>query len=303
MSDGRRAASADGLPKPFLKWAGGKTQILPELLSRLPRCFAGYHEPFVGGGALFFALARIGRLAAGVTLSDVNPALIDAYAGVRDHVGEVIAILGARRNDADEFYRVRAQDPAALPAAERAARIVYLNRTCFNGLYRENRSGRFNVPFGRYKAPRICDEAVLRAASAALRGVDLAPRPFEAVLERARPGDLAYFDPPYDPVSATASFTAYARGGFGAVDQERLRDVARELAGRGVHVLLSNSATPLIRGLYGDADVFRVAAVSAVRAINSRGDRRGPVREVIVRAGPGIGRRAKRGSRSAVRGG
>jgi len=263
--------------RPFLKWAGGKTQLLAELLARVPSSFGRYHEPFVGSGALFFAIRAGARVKA--CLSDANGPLIEAYKAIRGDVDGVIAALGRHRNTETRFYRVRALDPAELPPAERAARLIYLNRTCFNGLYRENRSGRFNVPFGRYVRPRICNEANLRAVAHALRGVSIAQRGYATALRVAKPGDFVYFDPPYQPVSATASFTAYDRGGFGEADQRRLAEVFAELGSRGVRVMLSNSDTPLVRELYA---AFRVDRVWAARAINSRGDRRGKVPEVIV---------------------
>ena len=269
-------------PRPFLKWAGGKGKLLPELLSRLPERFGAYHEPFVGGGALFFELQAQDRLRGRkVHLSDGNPALIDTWRSVRDDVEKVITALRRHHNDSDHYYRVRAQDPERLSPASRAARILFLNRTCYNGLFRENRKGQFNVPFGRYKNPVICDALNLRAVCRALQGVELACRPFGSVPDVARKGDLVYFDPPYHPVSPTSSFTSYHRGGFGEQDQEALRDVFAALTARGVHLLLSNSDTPLVRDLYRD---FRADQVYAARAINSRGDRRGKVPEVIVRA-------------------
>lgn len=268
--------------RPFLKWAGGKTQLLPELLARIPSTFNRYHEPFVGSGALFFALRARG-LAAKACLSDVNGPLVETYKAIRDDVEGVIAALSVHRNDEAYFYRIRGLDPATLPLPERAARVLYLNRTCFNGLYRENRNGRFNVPFGRYSRPRICDAENLRAASAALKGVCVSQREYPSIRDVAKPGDLVYFDPPYHPVSATSSFTSYDRHGFGEEDQRRLRDVFAELAARGVHVILSNSDTPLVRELY---DGFRIDRVWASRAINSKGNRRGKVAEVIVLAGP-----------------
>ena len=268
--------------RPFLKWAGGKGQLLAELLPRLPQQFRGYHEPFVGGGALFFELRALGRLGGAVHLTDRNPPLIETYETIRTDVEGVIRRLRRHRNDEAAFYKVRGQDPRRLSAAARAARVIYLNKTCYNGLYRENRSGEFNVPFGRYVNPAICDAANLRAVAAALQVATLACEAYEAIVARARPGDLVYFDPPYQPVSATSSFTAYHRDGFGPADQKRLRDVFAALAVRGVHVLLSNSDTPLVRSLY---DGFTIDRVHASRAINSRADKRGKVAEVIVRAG------------------
>lgn len=274
--------------RPFLKWAGGKRQLLPELVARVQRLgrFRVYHEPFVGGGALFFELAGLGLLGHGVVLSDVNVRLMETYQGVRDHVEDVIALLQehAARHGKDHYYQTRATLPATVVA--RAARIIYLNRTCFNGLYRENSRGGFNVPMGRYVRPRICDPDMLRAASRALQGARLEVRPFDGVLDVAGPGDLVYFDPPYVPVSETASFTSYARDGFGMDDQGRLASVFAQLARRGVHVMLSNSRTravldlfePLVASIPG----LRIDTVLAGRAVNSRADRRGKVEEVVI---------------------
>lgn len=268
-------------PVPFLKWVGGKRQLLPELLRRIGRLatFGAYHEPFVGGGALFFELWSRGRLSGPVRLSDNNPNLIAAYEGVKYAVEQVIELLRehARRHDKEHYYATRAARPDSLAA--QAARIIYLNRTCFNGLFRENSRGEFNVPMGRYVNPRICDEANLRAAAEALRDVRIDTAPFDSVVEAAAPGDLVYFDPPYHPVSATANFTAYQRDGFGEDDQRALAGVFRALDANGVHVLLSNSCTEFVRGLYAD---FVVENVSASRCVNSRADRRGPVWEVLV---------------------
>jgi len=267
--------------RPFLKWAGGKRQLLPELVGhvRRLRSFGAYHEPFVGGGALFFALFGLGAIRNGVVLSDVNSRLIEAYEGVARDVEEVIELLRhhAKKHSPEHFYAIRRQVPESV--VERAARIIYLNRTCFNGLYRENSRGEFNVPLGRYANPSICDEATLRRAAAALSSVTLAIRPFEAVLEMARPRDLVYFDPPYVPLSRTSSFTAYAQGGFAMPDQERLARVFAELASRRVFVMLSNSKTDSVVGLYGR---FPIHTVLASRAVNSNAERRGKIEEVIV---------------------
>jgi DNA adenine methylase len=277
-------AIGDARPRPFLKWAGGKGQLLPELLPRLPATFGAYHEPFVGGGALFFELFSAGRLGRAL-LSDRNPGLIDVYTAIRDDVAGVIAALRRHRNDSDHFYAVRALDPAALSPVARAARSIFLNKTCFNGLWRENASGRFNVPFGRNANPTICDEPNLRAVSRALAAAELRVADFAEVADRAAPGDLVYFDPPYVPVSASSSFTAYHKEPFGPPQQEALRDVFGALAARGVHVVLSNSDVPFVRELYAD---FRIDRIEATRSINCRADRRGAVGEVVVRGGPGV---------------
>ena len=277
-----RHTNTHPIPRPVLKWAGGKRQLLPELMRRLPKRFGAFHEPFVGGGALFFALHRAGRLTR-TALTDVNPALIEVYLAVRDHLDELIALLLERKNDKDEYYEVRAWEPADLSLPERAARVLYMNKTGFNGLYRENSKGKFNVPFGRYEAPNICDEPNLRAVSSALQDVEIAVRDFRDILTHAAPGDLVYFDPPYLPVSVTSSFTAYAKGGFGLSDQRDLRDVARALVTKGVHVLLSNSDTEVIHDMYSEFKGFKIDVVQATRAINSKASGRGKIGEVIVR--------------------
>ena len=273
---------AGAAARPVLKWAGGKGRLLGELLGRLPDDFhsrrATYHEPFIGGGALFFALAGRGRLGH-ARLSDANPSLIDVYLALRDDVESVIAALRGHVHERDHYYRVRALRPGELSLPERAARVIYLNKTCYNGLYRENKRGEFNVPFGRYKNPTICDEPNLRAAARALQGVDIGNRPFASILDYAQAGDFVYFDPPYHPLSATANFTAYDRRGFGPDDQRQLRDVFAALGERGVRAMLSNSDTPFIRELY---DGFAIDRVYVARAVNSKASGRGKVAEVIV---------------------
>ena len=270
-------------PQPFLKWAGGKRQLLPELDPRvaLARPFNRYHEPFIGGGALFFHLVRSNGLGQNTAfLSDNNGRLIDAYLGIRDVVDEVVRLLQEHANAhcSEHYYAMRACVPET--PAERAARVIYLNRTCFNGLFRENSAGVFNVPIGRYRNPCICDEENLRAVSASLKRAQIEVRPFETVLERAGYGDFVYFDPPYHPVSKTASFTAYAKEDFGEENQRHLAAVFCELTLRGIKSLLSNSDTPLIHTLY---DGFKIERVAAARAINSRASGRGKIQEVLVR--------------------
>ena len=265
--------------RPVLKWAGGKSRLLPELIARLPGSFNAYHEPFIGGGALYFALANQGLIGR-ANLSDANPSLIDVYLSLRDCVDELIADLGQHIYEREHYYQVRALRPAELSLPERAARIIYLNKTCYNGLYRENRRGEFNVPFGRYVNPTICDEPNLRAASLALQGVEIARCHFSTVLDYAQRGDFVYFDPPYHPLSATANFTSYDRRGFGPDDQRQLRDVFTRLGDRGIQAMLSNSDTPFIRELY---EGFAIDQVQAARAVNSKANGRGKVAEVIVR--------------------
>jgi DNA adenine methylase len=278
--------------RPFIKWAGGKGQLLPELSKRLPARFRRYHEPFAGGAALFFHLYNSGRLLHDATLSDYNPELILCYQIIRDDVEPLIEALWQHhehRMDQQYFLEVRNWDRqpdfAKRSPLERVARTIFLNRTCYNGLYRLNRRGQFNAPFGHYKNPLICDPENLRMVSRALENVELVQGDFASVLERAEPGDLVYFDPPYVPLSATASFTHYTGQTFGEAEQRRLAGVFFELAERGVQVMLSNSRSPLAEALF-----VRPAAlppishdiVLASRKINCDGLKRGHVEELIV---------------------
>ncbi|HMQ32878.1 MAG TPA: DNA adenine methylase [Chloroflexaceae bacterium] len=273
--------------RPFLKWAGGKGQLLPELTSRLPARFRRYHEPFVGGGALFFHLWNTGLLRGGAVLSDENRELIECYTAVRDQVEELIALLVALRprfGDKEFFYEIRSWDRRPdfreRPVVERAARTIFLNRTCYNGLYRLNNKGQFNAPFGHYKNPLIVDPENMREASRALQNVELLVGDFGQVAARARPGDFVYFDPPYVPVSATASFTAYTSNGFAEAEQRRLAQLFHTLAGRGCYAMLSNSYTELARALYAGQPVHE--SVMASRKINCDGRKRGEIAELIV---------------------
>jgi len=277
---GRANSAANERPgrkvRPFLKWVGGKSRVLPQLKPLLPQQIGRYHEPFVGGGAMFFSLQP--REA---QLWDINAELINCYEVIRDHVEDVIVALRLHRYEKDYYYALRAMDPGNMDEVQRAARTICLNRTGFNGLYRVNRSGNFNVPFGRYKNPTICDAPNLRLCSKALARVRVASRDFSALEDSTRAGDFVYFDPPYVPRSATSGFTDYSPGGFSWQDQERLAEVFVNLAGRGVNVMLSNSDVPLVRKLYSG---FVIDTVLATRNINSRADRRGAISEVVVRS-------------------
>jgi DNA adenine methylase len=268
------------VPRPFLKWAGGKTRLANDLLARAPVRFNTYHEPFVGSGALFFRLYREKRIKHAI-LSDINAELIDTYQAIRDCVDDVIAILATYPHEKTFYYELRAKDPWALSLPERAARMIYLNKTGYNGLYRVNQKGQFNVPFGRYKSPKYLDPENLRAVSDALQHVEILCTSFESVVERANPGDWVYFDPPYVPLSPTANFTAYQPDGFGLAEQERLRDVCIALTQNNVAVMLSNSDTEIVRNLYAD-EIFTIEEVMANRAINSNGAKRGKITELVV---------------------
>ena len=265
---------------PFIKWVGGKGRVLAQLRPLLPHGVERMRhvEPFIGGGALFFD-----RRPARARISDVNPTLIATYEAIRDDVEAVIEHLERLSigHDRERYYEIRARyNEAPLDPAERAATFIYLNKTCFNGLHRVNRKGQFNVPMGRYSNPRILDADALRRASGALQGAQIVCDGFESLLEDARPGDFIYFDPPYEPVSNTASFTGYAQDGFAQRDQIRLRDVFAALDRRGCRMMLSNSDVPFIREIYAD---WQIDTVAVARAINCDAARRGKVSEVVVR--------------------
>lgn len=263
---------------PFLKWAGGKQRLIPQYEAYLPPLadIGRYYEPFIGSAAIFFFWQP-----PEATLADRNEKLVDIYRAVQQDVEAVIAALRRHRNDEAYFYAIRAQDENRLSPVERAARLIYLNRTCYNGLFRENSKGKFNVPFGRYKNPNICNEDRLYAASASLQGVELAAADFAEVVETAVSGDFIYFDPPYVPRSRTSSFTAYDKDGFDEADHIRLADTVDDLTARGCKVMLSNSATPLVYDLY-DRDPYTLITIHARRNINRNGNGRGPIKELLI---------------------
>lgn len=268
--------------RPFVKWAGGKGRLLEQYRPYFPACFATYWEPFIGGGAVFFALRHHCQSA---VLADINPELVNLYHVVQTQVEPLIAQLQVhrQRHGQDYYYGLRSQTDLPSPV-QRAARLLYLNKTCYNGLYRENSKGHFNVPMGRYKNPRICDPQLLRAASAALRGADILEAPFDFIVEQpVSRQDFVYFDPPYHPISATSSFTSYNRYGFTASDQRRLYQVFVTLAQRGVKVMLSNSDCPFIRELYQD---YPIHTIYSARAINSKAKRRGRITELLITSYP-----------------
>lgn len=303
----RHASTHDAVAaRPFLKWAGGKQQLLPRLLEAMPARFERYFEPFVGGGALFFALTQV-RQPLQAFLGDANPDLVATYEVVRDDVTVLMERLGTLESDylgrdadgrAALFYELRESRPGS--KADLAARFIFLNKTCYNGLYRVNSRGLFNVPHGRYREPRILDAEVLTAASAALASAELSCADVEATCASARAGDFVYFDPPFHPLSATSSFTQYTSADFGWADQERLRVCIDGLTARGVHVLLSDSPHPLIVYLYESAG-YELRRVPARRAINSKGGGRGPIDELLVSNAPLIGKKPRALSHRADR--
>ena len=269
--------------RPFLKWAGGKAKLALELLKRVPSSYGVYREPFLGGGALFFALAP--RRA---VLSDINPSLYVTYRAVQAEVESVIAFLKALEKGhvkwgPDHYLQIRALDEAKVSdGAALAARMIYLNKTCFNGLWRVNKKGKFNVPMGKFASlPTICDEVNLRACSIALQGADIVLGDFRETLNRARKNDFVYLDPPYVPMSNTANFTAYTKEGFGMSDQQDLAVLTNFAVDKGVHVLLSNAGNSTVTNLYPKTR-FKIEEVGMKRNINCVGEGRGSVVEYLI---------------------
>lgn len=253
--------------KPILKWAGGKTQMLGELLPKIPTSYGRYIEPFFGGGAMFFSLQPENAV-----ISDSNPELINMYQEVADHVEDVIRCLKRYENTSEMFYAVRSQEWTTLPKAEAAARTIFLNKTCFNGLYRVNKQGQFNVPYGKYKNPKICDKDGLRAASAILKKADILCGDYLLILEHyAQSGDFVFLDPPYLPISEYADFKRYTKEQFYEEDHVELAKMIMTLHERGCHVILTNSNHPLVHELYAP---FNIDVIQTKRHISCNGSTR-----------------------------
>ncbi|WP_416201104.1 MAG: Site-specific DNA-methyltransferase (adenine-specific) [Thermocaproicibacter melissae] len=272
----------DKLVMPVVKWVGGKRQLLPALTPLLPKHFTTYCEPFLGGGAMLFWLQP--KIA---IVNDINSDLIQMYEVIRDHVEELILELSKHKNESKHFYEVRDWDRDkkkynALSGIEKAARLIYLNKTCYNGLFRVNNAGEFNTPFGNYKNPNIVNAPTLRAVSNYLQKakITFSCRDYADVLAEIPCGTFVYLDPPYDPASNTANFTGYSRGGFSREDQIRLKECCDDLTRRNIKFMLSNSATDFIKNLYTG---YNITIVQAKRAINSNASKRGQVDEVVVR--------------------
>lgn len=271
------------LIQPFLKWAGGKRQLLPKIRIFIPRKYKIYFEPFVGAGAVLFDLQPQTAL-----INDTNEELVNCYKIIKKQPARLIAAARAHPIHARHFYHLRSQDRdpglKTLTAVERAARTIYLNKTCFNGLFRVNSQGQFNVPFGNYADPTIVNEVVIKAVSRYLNdaSVQVSNDDFADALEGAGRGDFVYLDPPYDPLSDTSSFTGYNLTSFGREEQRRLKGVCDDLHRRGCKLLLSNSATPFIRKLYSDKSKYTVVEVDANRNINAVGSGRGKITELLI---------------------
>lgn len=266
-------------PKPILKWAGGKRQLISQISDHLPKEFDTYFEPFVGGGALFFYLLPEKGI-----LVDNNPVLINVYTVVKNNVEILIKSLRKHRNEKEYYYELRNLDRNEnynkISTIEKASRTIFLNKTCFNGLYRVNSKGQFNVPFGKYKNPNYCDEKNLRTVSKILQNTKIYHDSFEKVLELAKTKDFIYFDPPYIPISKTANFTSYTKENFTIKDQETLAQLFEKLDEKGCYVLLSNSYSDFILERYKE---FQITPVQAKRAINSDASKRGSIKEVLVK--------------------
>jgi len=274
---------------PFLKWAGGKTQLLPKIDNALPQSYARYFEPFLGGGAVFFYMVSSNKIKSEAHLIDINKELINAYNVIKSNVKELIAILTRYQEEYNKspvkfYYDLRDKFGCKTTNIEKAARTIALNKTCYNGLYRVNRNGEFNVPIGRYKKPVICDSDNLRNINYALlnSNIHLYVNDYRAVLvDKTKENDFIYLDPPYDPVSATAKFTGYTESGFTDKNQRDLSQIFMKLTDRGCKVLLSNSDTPYIRELYSEFSSY-MYPVTALRSINSSSSKRVGHKELLI---------------------
>lgn len=267
---------------PVVKWVGGKRQLLPQIRRLLPNRFSTYFEPFVGGGAVLFDIQPKKAI-----INDYNSELINVYNVIKADLDSLLLDLKKHINSSDYFYQIRALDRDCkfynnMTSVERASRILYLNKTCFNGLFRVNQAGEFNAPFGSYKNPNIINEITLRAVSNYFNKNDIRflNGDFESSLKGIRKGAFVYFDPPYDPLSSSSNFTGYTEGGFNREDQLRLKDLCDKLDKKGIKFLLSNSSTEFIKESYKNYEIINV---KARRAINSNGSSRGEINEVLVR--------------------
>ena len=273
-------------PKPFVKWAGGKRQLIPILHQNLPENFGTYFEPFLGGGALLFHLLTE-KNSQKCSISDLNSDLVLSYTTIRDKIDAIITSLknhekNYQKDSSNYYYSIRESSPRS--DVEKTSRLIFLNRTCFNGLYRVNSKGKFNVPLGKYTNPNIINEDNLRSVSQILNAskVSIKCRDFEAVLDDAKKGDLVYFDPPYQPVSSTANFTSYTNKDFTLDDLSRLADLCMDLDSKGCHVLLSNSDSKQVAKMFSKKP-WKISKIQANRAINSNSKKRTGHYELLIK--------------------
>lgn len=264
----------------FVKWAGGKKQLIEQFKSFFPKKINRYFEPFVGGGAVAFYIIR-NYNPEEIIISDNNKELINAYEIIKDNVTELINLLKEykKEHSRETYYKIRSQDPKCLSKIHRAARFIYLNKTCFNGLYRVNSKGQFNVPMGSYKNPTVCQEKNLKEISKLLKNVKIKTMSFEKIVNYAEKDDFIYFDPPYYPLKKGKSFTTYTKDNFLEKEQRRLAEVFNKLAIKDCKVMLSNSDTDFIKNLYKE---HRINIVKASRMINSDGSGRGKINELVI---------------------
>lgn len=272
----------NNLVTPVVKWVGGKRQILDKIIKYVPKNFTTYHEPFIGGGAVLFGIQPNKAV-----VNDINGDLINLYQIIKDSVEDLIQDLRKHKNEEEYFYLVRELDRdkekyGQLTPVAKASRVIFLNKTCYNGLFRVNRAGEFNSPFGNYKNPNIVNEITLKAVSKYFNKANIIfnNKDYEEVLMSVRKGSFVYLDPPYDPISDTASFTGYDKGGFDRDEQTRLKRVCDRLNEKGINFLISNSATEFIFELYKN---YKIEIIQAKRTINSNPNKRGEIDEVLVR--------------------
>ena len=273
-------------PKPFVKWAGGKRQLIPILNQNLPESFGMYYEPFLGGGALLFHILT-DKNGQKCSISDLNSDLVLAYTTIRDRIDALITSLknhekNYQKNSESYYYSIRESNPRS--EIEKTSRLIFLNRTCFNGLYRVNSKGKFNVPLGKYSNPNIVNEENLRAVSHILQSsrISIKCRDFEAVLRDAKRGDLVYFDPPYQPVSSTANFTSYTNKDFTYDDLTRLSELCLKLDSRGCKILLSNSDSKEVSDIFAKSP-WKITRIEANRSINSNSKKRTGHFELLIK--------------------
>ena len=274
--------------KPFVKWVGGKGKLIPDLENFFPKKFNNYFEPFVGGGALFFYLTQ-SRSIPSASINDINPKLIITYNEIKNNPKKLILLLKkielkykklSQEKQKIFFYEMREKyNKNNLDKLNTTAYLIFLNKTCFNGMYRENSKGEYNIPFGDQKNPTICDEENILAVSKCLKNTEITNLSFEKAVNKCKKGDFVYFDPPYYPINTTSNFTGYSKSTFGQKQQEKLAGVFKKLAKRGCFVMLSNSNTTFIKDLYKN---FHINYLDAARSINSKGSKRGKIKEIVV---------------------
>ncbi len=283
MKNNNKVMAKNKLVSPFVKWVGGKRQLMDAIVEAMPKNIRNYTyvEPFIGGGAVLFHIQPKNAI-----INDFNSELINVYNVVKENLDELIIDLRKHKNESEYFYHIRSldrtEDFSKIGKIQRASRLIYLNKTCYNGLYRVNNAGEFNSPFGRYKNPNIVNEPVLRAVSSYLNSnnVQILSGDYDNVLQNLDRNSFVYLDPPYHPISESSNFTGYIQGGWNIFDQARLREACDELTKKGIKFLLSNSSSGFIKDQYRD---YNINIVKATRLINVDAEKRGEVDELLIR--------------------